>query len=42
MPITIELSPAEVAEMREITQAADDATGVSTAAREYVRWRRLC
>ena len=42
MSITIDLSPDEVAEMREITRAADDATGVSIAAREYVRWRRLC
>ncbi len=42
MSITNDLSPDEVAEMREITRAADDATGVSIAAREYVRWKRLC
>ena len=42
MSITIEMSPTEVTEMREITRSIDDTMGVRTVVREYVRWRQLC
>lgn len=41
MSITIDLSQQELVEIRELTKAADDAAGVVSAAREFVRWTRL-
>lgn len=41
MPITIDMPQQELKEIREMTKAADDAAGVISAAREFVRWTRL-
>ncbi len=41
MTISIDLTPQEITALRQIIQVDDDATAVSTAAREFLRVRRL-
>lgn len=41
MSINIEMTPQEVAELKQLTKLDDDAGAVAKAAREYVRLIRL-
>jgi len=41
MTISVELSPEEIQQLRELTKLENDAEAVGRAARDYVRLRRL-
>lgn len=41
MNLTLDLTPEEIAQLRDITKQADDAQAVSLAAREFLRRTRL-
>jgi len=41
MSIRIDMTPEEVAALKEITNVDDDAEAIAKAAREYLRLRRL-
>lgn len=41
MTISVDLSPEEIEQLKEITKLTDDAEAVGQAARDYLRLRRL-
>lgn len=41
MAITVQLDPDEIAQLKDITRTSDDASAVTTAAREFIRLIRL-